>query len=254
VTEKNVHLVKVPLRADRLAALARRRQVPVRDLDADYLAHCLLRELWQEAAPAPFLLKGNGRVIDVLGYSRAGRDALIDRARAFGDPAVLDAIDDLDAVAAKEMPRLETGRRVGFRVRACPVVRLAKGRCDHRAGAEIDAFLARCFEVGPSQNVDREEVYRAWLAKRFENREVAGVELVETRVIAIARERFIRRTQGEQREARRIERPDVTFAGELVVTNGVALLRFLAHGIGRHRAFGFGALMLVPPGQQQAED
>jgi CRISPR system Cascade subunit CasE len=250
VTEEKVHLVKVPLRADRVAAIARRRQVPVRDLDADYLAHCLLRELWQDAAPAPFLLKGNGRVIDVLGYSRAGRDALIDRARTFGDPAVLDAIDDLDAVAVKEMPRLETGRRVGFRVRACPVVRLAKGRCDHRAGAEIDAFLARCFELGPSQKVDRQEVYRAWLAKRFENQEVTGVELVDTRIIGIARERFIRRTQGEQREARRIERPDVTFGGEVIVTNGETLLRFLAHGLGRHRAFGFGAIMLVPPGEQ----
>jgi hypothetical protein len=27
-------------------------------------------------------------------------------------------------------------------------------------------------------------------------------------------------------------------------------LRFLTHGLGRHRAFGFGAIMLVPPGEQ----
>lgn len=248
MTEEKVHLVKVPLRADRVAAIARRRQVSVRDLDTDYLAHCLLRELWQEAAPAPFLLKGNGRVIDVLGYSQAGREVLLERARTFGDPAILDAIDDLDAVAAKEMPRLEPGRRVGFRVRACPVVRLSKARCDHRAGAEIDAFLARCFELGPGQAVDRQEVYRAWLGKRFEKQEMTGVELVSSSVLGIARERFMRRTQGEQREARRIERPDVTFGGEFIVRDGGALLRFLAHGLGRHRAFGFGAVMLVPPG------
>lgn len=249
MADHKVHLVKVPLRADRLAAIAQRRRVALRDLDIDYLAHCLLRELWQDVAPAPFLLKGSGRVIDILGYSSADRTALVDRARAFGDPSILAAIDDIESVATKDMPLFESGRRIGFRVRACPVVRLAKGRCNHRAGAEVDAFLARCFQVGSNEKVDREQVYRTWLAKRFENQAETGVELADCHVVGMARERFTRRTHGAEREAHRIERPDVTLGGELVVTNGETLLRFLTHGIGRHRAFGFGALMIVPPGQ-----
>jgi CRISPR system Cascade subunit CasE len=241
-------LVKVPLHADKLVAIARRRALPLRDLDDGYLSHCVMRELWQERAPAPFVLRGSGRALDAWGYSRADAAGLIEHARAFGDPSLLTAVGDLGTIASKAMPRFKTGCRIGFLLRACPVVRLAGAKSGHRAGAEIDAFLAQCFAVGKETAVSREEVYRDWLTKRLGRQAATGVTVERVRVAGMARERLVRRTHGEERKANRLERPDVRFEGDLVVADGERFLACLAHGVGRHRAFGFGALILVPPG------
>ena len=242
-----VHLIKVPLRPERLAALAKARRLPVRDLDDGYLCHCLLRELWQEMAPAPFVIRSRGRTLDVWGYSSVSAGQLVDNARAFGDPSLLMAIADLDLVASKPVPQFEPGRRVGFSLRACPVVRLAKSRNGHRAGAEIDAFLARCFAAGSETMVSREDVYRDWLTAKLDL-PATGVTVGGVHVVGVSREHLVRRTQGSERQANRLERPEVWFEGDLVVTDGAKFVQHLAHGVGRHRAFGFGALMLMPPG------
>lgn len=248
---ETLHLVRVPLRPDKLTAVARRRGLPQRDLDDGYLSHCLLREIWQERAPTPFVLRSNGRTLDAWGYSRSDASELIDHARAFGDPSLLAAIAGLDAVTTKAMPRFEPGRRIGFLLRACPVVRLALALGGHRAGAEVDAFLARCFAVG-NEPVSREEVYRDWLTKRLSQAATTGVTVEYVRVAAMARERLVRRTHGEERKASRLQRPDVRFEGDLVVADGERFLACVAHGVGRHRAFGFGALILVPAGTSHA--
>lgn len=244
----SLYLVKVPLRPDKLIATARGRSVPVRDLDDGYLCHCVLRGLWQERAPAPFVLRQNGRTLDVWGYSQSDAGALLEHARAFGDPALLAAINGLDAVVSKEMPRFEAGRRLGFLLRACPVVRLAQAKNGHAAGAEVDAFLARCFAVGTDVSVSREEVYRDWISAKVNQQASTGVKLDRVRVAGMARERLVRRTQGHERKAAQLMRPDIRFEGDLVVIDAGRFRQWLAHGVGRHRAFGFGALILVPPG------
>lgn len=245
---ESLHLVKVPLRPDKLIAVARSRRLPLRDLDDGYLCHCVLRELWQERAPAPFVVRGQGRTLDVWGYSRSDATLLIDHARAFGDPSLLAAIADVGMVVSKAMPPFEPGRRIGFLLRACPIVRLARPTNAHRAGAEIDAFLARCFAAGSEAIVSREDVYRDWLTAKLDQPSMTGVSVCSVRVAAMCRERLLRRTHGDQRRATRLERPDVRFEGDLVVVDGERFHSCLAHGVGRHRGFGFGALIVVPPG------
>jgi CRISPR system Cascade subunit CasE len=248
MSEFALHLVKVPLRADKLIAIARRRGIPIRNLDDGYLAHCLLTELWQANAPAPFVLRGGGRTLDAWGYSQADASALIEHARAFSDPSTLDAIDDVEAISSRAMPRFEKGRHVGFVVRVCPIVRLAKPTNRHPVGAEVDVFLAKCFAARGEKSATREQVYREWFTSRLIDVAKAGATVERVSVAGIARTRLVRRTQGAAREGKTLERPDVRLEGDLMVENGDAFLRFLAHGVGRHRAFGFGALMVVPPG------
>lgn len=247
-----VHLVKIPLRPEKLVALARLRGVNVRDLDEGYLCHCVLRELWQELAPAPFVLRSRGRTLDVWGYTAADGATLIDHARAYGDPALLAAISDVSLIASKTLPRFEPGRRVGFLLRACPVVRLTNGTTRDRPRAELDAFDARCRTLPTTTFVSREEVYREWLLTRLNQPEITGASAGPVRVAGFSLERMVRRTQGTTRRAHQLTRPDVRFEGDLVVVDGDRFTRWLAHGVGRHRAFGFGALILVPPGTQHA--
>ena len=244
---ERLHLVKVPLRAAGLAGVARRKHVPVYDVDEGYLAHCVMRELWQDAAPAPFLLRGRGRTLEAWGYSRTAADDLVARAQMCL-PEQVACIEDLNDIASRPVPRLDPGRRIGFQLRACPVVRLASATHGHQAGAEVDAFLARCFSVPEDVTVAREHVYREWIARRLADESAVGAGLESVRVASMTRECLVRRTRGEVRHARRLERPDVRFEGVLVVSDPDRLLDCLARGIGRHRAFGFGAMMLVPPG------
>lgn len=243
-----LHLVKVPIVASALSALARSHGLPLRHLDDGYLCHWVLRAAFGELAPSPFVLRGAGRVIDAWGYSVAERNALLDHAQSFGDPSVLPALGTLGALASRLMPVFENGRRLGFVLRACPVARLARPVNGHRAGAEVDVFLARCFAVGPDAAVSREEVYREWLVSRLGRDTETGCQVESVRVAGFTRERLVRRTQGADRRATRLERPDVTFDGDIVVTDGPRLLDYLRRGVGRHRAFGFGALIIVPPG------
>jgi CRISPR system Cascade subunit CasE len=245
---ERLHLVKVPLRAEKLIAVARGRGLPVREIDEGYLAHVVMRELWQDKAPSPFVVRGGGRDLEVWGYSRSDATTLIDHAAAFGDPSLLEAVGELHAVASKSMPLFVRGRQLGFVLRACPIVRLAGAKNGHRAGAEVDAFLARCFAAGKGTAVSREEVYREWLVKTMSRPAVTGVSVTRAGVAGLSREPLVRQTHEQTRSAHRLERPDVRFEGEMVVEDGDRLLTYLGHGVGRHRAFGFGALMLTPPG------
>lgn len=242
-----LHLLKVPLRADRLAAIAQRRGISLRTLDDGYLAHCLLTELWQSAAPRPFVLRGNGRTLDVWGYSESDAAALKDHARLFGDPATIEALGGLEEIASRAVPTVAPGRKVGFLLRACPIARLANSANGNHHGAEVDVFLAKSFSARSGDGPSREDTYRQWLMDHL-NRASSGVRSANLRVAAFARTRLVRRTQGAERRAMTLERPDVRFEGDFVVEEGAVFRNFLARGVGRHKAFGFGALILVPPG------
>jgi CRISPR system Cascade subunit CasE len=245
--EPVLHLVKVPLKPSHLARVARSRNIRLRDLDEGYLIHCILRELWQENAPSPFVTRENGSLIDVWGYTAATASALTEHATLFGDPVLLEAIDFRLGLTGKQMPLLPAGKRVGFLTRVCPVKRLSKATQGHRVGAEVDAFLATAFRNRPAVT-SREEAYRDWFAARVGNVDTVGATLSRVAVAGMMRTRLVRRTQSSERTSRVLERPAVYLEGEFLVHDGSAFLRFLAHGVGRHRGFGFGAVILVPPG------
>jgi len=247
--DRALHLVKIPFRPDTLVRIARGRGFPLREFDDGYLVHTIMRELWQDSAPAPFELRGNGRRTDAWGYSDRDAIQLRDHAQDFGDPSLLDAIDHgLDAIVSKPMPAFQIGKRVGFQVRVCPVTRLANGRGGRR-GREVDSFLAHCWRGSLDVAVSREHVYRQWLAERL-TEERSGTMVARLSVDSYKRERLLRRTQpGAKgvRVARTIERPDVRMTGELIVRNSDRFRTTLRRGVGRHRAFGFGMMLLVPP-------
>jgi CRISPR system Cascade subunit CasE len=249
ITEQLLQVVKIPLRLPAVIGLARKRNIPLRDLDEGYLVHCLLTELWQSKAPAPFLLKGasvhdewGGRgIVDVWGYTTTTSEQLQAHAQEFGDPELLGCL--AGPLHGKEMPLFAAGRRLAFTVRACPIVR-TKSPSDPTRKREVDAYIAARVAIGDDAP-PREEVYLRWLRDRFAN---SSATLQQARVLGMKRERVTRRTQGAERTARTFERPDVTFEGELTVNDASAFGVMLGHGVGRHRAFGFGMLLLSAPG------
>jgi CRISPR system Cascade subunit CasE len=231
-----------------LVQLGRALHLPVQQVDDNYITHCALRELFGSAAPGPFSLENrNGKHLRVLAYSTLSADDLQAAAQAFGSPMVYQ-IPDWSRAISKPMPTgFSQGTRLGFEVRVCPVIRKAAAGKYSSAGAEVDAFLSRVWEVDdPKVSIDRGDVYRDWLTDQFERSGAATLRSVQLKQFSL--ERVFRRDHGEHRQATTIKRPTATMTGDLEVTNGAEFIGLLRRGIGRHRAFGFGMLKIRRPG------
>ena len=96
----------------------------------------------------------------------------------------------------------------------------------------------------------RAQVYVQWLLFQLK-REGAAQAVPETlNLIGFRRVLAVRQSRtGKDQRRQDVERPDALVSGELVVSDPDAFARLLARGIGRHRAFGFGMLLLRPPGR-----
>jgi CRISPR system Cascade subunit CasE len=83
----------------------------------------------------------------------------------------------------------------------------------------------------------RQAVYVDWLAERLK-----GAVTLESDVRLA---HFLRRRAARKNFAP--EGPDATLQGNLVIVDPARFQELLAKGVGRHKAYGFGMLLLRPP-------
>ncbi|MBE0431516.1 MAG: type I-E CRISPR-associated protein Cas6/Cse3/CasE [Dehalococcoidia bacterium] len=227
-----------------LQRFARAQRLPEHPFDADYVVHCALGQLFAEQAPHPFLQRARGRVVEVLGYSQQDKQSLQEHAQAYAMPEVWSLVD-WNRIDSKPMPkRWPIEKRLGFYTRACPLVRGPRGHGREvetkKARPEVDAYLAHLWQKDTAR--PREEVYRGWLARELSRGGAAG--LVQATLRGFQLKRLLR--HDGDRKSRTITRPDVRFQGLLEVNDSDAFTALLTRGLGRHRAFGFGMLLLYP--------
>jgi CRISPR system Cascade subunit CasE len=246
-------MVRLSLDAARLAALSHRTGLPGRHDDIGFLVHAGLAALFGEGSVQPFRVLSERRRVAIVGYTRCDEAELRRRASEVADPTIYVACDWTE-LAVKEMPASwPAGRRLVFEVRACPVVRIARaiettGRggeiVRYEPGRELDAWLHRRLSSDDPGLVDgREGIYSEWLAARFGA--AASVERVSLE--GFRRVELVRRDRTLQRRARLLERPEALLRGVLEIADGEAFGRLLRRGVGRHRAYGFGMLLLRAP-------
>lgn len=231
------------------AAAARHRLLPPRGDDLGYALHAALAALFGAKAPRPFALRQRERGgAELLGYTIASVGELRTLAALPGadGPEELRAALCPATLEPKPMPSAwPAALRLRFEVRLRPVLRTRQGR--DGPVREHDAFLhardaARAADTVPPE--DREAVYRALLARELAREGAA--ELLGAELVAVRRLRVLRRPatpEGGRRPAA-IEGPEARFAGTLRIADGDAFGRLVARGLGRHRAFGFGMLLL----------
>lgn len=271
-----LHMLHLPVDARRLFAFARDQGLAAGRLreDTGYHLHALFAALFGPLAPRPFALprpvgagRGDPARLPVLAYSARPLAELRDWADGFALPAVHRAVVWDDA-ADKPMPRrFPAGLVLGFELRACPVVRLGRGATAKAPGCEVDAYLAALDAAlgaagedaaapgrRPGQpgwiDLDRAGIYRDWLAARIAASGCAVPRAIH--LVALRRTTVVRRgrrpdgAEDPARPVRPMERPEAVFSGLLEVTAPEAFTGWLGRGIGRHRAFGFGMLLLRP--------
>lgn len=244
MSSEPLHLLHSQPDPQRLAAWAARHRLLDKEGDLGYALHALLHAAFGEQAPQPF------RYLDaeqgLLAYTRL--DAIeLAQLVALADPDVTAALGlgqthQHGGMNVRLFPtQWAVGHTLGFEVRVRPIIREGK------TGRERDAFLAAAEKAGDSR-LDRGEVYVQWLRDLLVRQ--GGAELMVARLTRYQQLGVTRKSQkgsaDEVRHSRLISGPDAVLAGQLRVSNSQAFAQLLANGLGRHRAFGFGLLLLSP--------
>lgn len=205
------------------------------DEDLGYALHAWLAAAFGSLAPKPFRLFAEGtrgRPSRVLAYGQHSRAELVDHMNTYAEPAAY-SVCPPDSLAAKPLPgSWELGRTYGFEVLTCPITR--------KEGIEKDVFLRQADRQGADGEVRREDVYRRWLVSQFRDAaEAQSVDLAGFRLIRLHR-------RGGAGGAVFLTRPQALLTGRLRIRDSEAFCRLIARGIGRHRAFGYGMILLRP--------
>jgi CRISPR system Cascade subunit CasE len=209
--------------------------------DLGYALHALLTAAFGELAPKPFALRRDpARPATLLAYSARNPVELREHAATFADPDVVAALQ-LDRMAIKAMPEsFAVGRRLGFSLRVRPTVRTDRDG-DRNRVREVDAFLAAVQGTPPGAGPDRGTVYQTWLADRL----TTGGAVAEQLTLDAFQLSDVQR-RGRDRSLGLRRGPDAVFSGVLRVTDPEVFIGLLTRGVGRHRAFGYGMLLLRP--------
>ncbi|WP_353253839.1 type I-E CRISPR-associated protein Cas6/Cse3/CasE [Salinisphaera sp. PC39] len=237
-----MHMIDLQLRPDHLV---RHAQVQghnhAHDEDLGYAIHSWLTDALGEFAPRTFrpMEQRNGS-LRLLGYGKADADMLREHVQLFATPQAM-AVCDWDSAASKPIGDItwRQGQTLGFEVRICPIVRGKLG--------ERDAFLAQLPSSGEPTVHSRTSVYRDWLSSRLNGAASLDDDTFNLKAFRLVSTwRQGRSADTRNRAGRRVVRPDALLSGRLTVRDPDAFRTLLHNGIGRHRAFGFGMLLLRP--------
>jgi CRISPR system Cascade subunit CasE len=243
-----LHLLRFDPDVARVATWFSAEGVSPRDReDEGYGWHALLTAAFgRDLAPKPFrVLARRGRPTQVLAYGKTDAAALRARASDFADPKVMAALG-IETLAGKLMPTFIEGRRLGFSVRLRPTVRT--DREGNRArNRELDVFAAVKMAAGPGQAPDKATVYADWSRRKLNQ---GGVDIETLRIDGLESSDVVRRGREQANDSRRLVRipgHSVTIVGTLRIADPDSFAAMLARGLGRHRAFGYGMLLVSPP-------
>ena len=209
-------------------------------IDSGYSWHSLLTAAFGKHAPRPFVDRQTLRSNLVLGYAPV-------------EPGSLQANPKLDVLASNALAieRMKMtlmpsdwreGQTLGFEVRCRPIIRTRR----HARSGKIDEMDVAVHAAIEDPEIKREQAYADWLDREL-NRDGA-CKLEQVRMASFRRTRILRRNQGAERTAKLIEGPEAWLVGSLVIKQPAAFEALLQRGLGRHRAFGFGCLILARPG------
>lgn len=258
----STHMVHAPIDVRALMKWAGLRGLMRRGtFDDGWALHVLLSGMFGKGVLQPFRIfwSDRRRMGTLYGYASDDGAVLRETATTVAPPEYC-AIIRPGQIRTKQMPRtFRSGQRLGFEMRARPVrrvyedVRDAKHGKVVKKGAEVDAFWleklrspaddATASPPLPSGAVaQREHCYRQWLTARL----ASAAEVKACRLRSYRRAKAVRGPTV-------VEGPDVVLQGEVEVGDTSQFAHVLRHGVGRHKAYGYGMLLLRPANSRQTD-
>ncbi len=230
-----LHLVRIPVHAPQLMRFAFKQGITQEDETFGYTLHAWLAALFGSHVLKPFRYFERRR--EVLAYAAHDANTLLEHSQAFASPLAWAALKT-EGVASKPMPEAwRTGQRLRLEALVCPVTR--------KGGEEKDVYLRALDRIAEGTPAPRRaEVYRWWFARQLGG--VVQVQALELLGLS-ARVKMLRRSHSNgSNRLRAIERPQALFVAEVKVIDPHGFAALLARGVGRHRAFGYGMILLAP--------
>ena len=214
----------------------------------DTALHHMLTEMFgdhEPSGPAPKPFRGETprnyrETSTVYGYGQADAEELQRLAEQFADPMLLDALPPAQFQSKPVVSDWSEGQRLGFEIKVRPTTRRSEPAKGGKA-MEEDAYH-RHMQLHPDDGMTREEVYCEWLRVRFTNNGGAAINNVRVHSCQMERMRLSGQAPGPMF-------PKAVMRGELTVTDPSVFNLVLRNGIGRHRAYGYGMLLLRPVGR-----
>ena len=207
--------------------------------DVDHALHCPLTEAFGRcSAPKPFRSIVNEHTSDIhlYGYSSMNSTNLrLLAGKRLADDKLRCKALGISTLQSKPMPHdWRTSTSLRYEVRVRPIRRLAEtGR------RETDVFLHESQLAKSHTLLNREEVYTQWLHEQIAK--IGGAVLEQSRMTKFQRNRAVRSCNSQGSEG-----PDAVLEGILRVTDSEKFTHLLMRGVGRHRTYGYGMLLLKP--------
>lgn len=210
------------------------KKIGILGSDDGYIVHSLVCAAYGSKRPQPFRIYPDMAAgqVRLLGYATSSADELAAERISVAEPLVSNAFV---SEVSKEMPsNWSAGSRFTFNLLVSPVV------TSRTTGKEVDAFVT---DVTGS---DRSTVYKNWLQKRLSGRaDLEYFSLKSFKIVKVAR-RSTPDANGKRRLGSSFHVPSAEIDGVLTVKDPALFTELFKHSIGKHGAFGFGALMLRP--------
>lgn len=236
-----LHMIELRLDLEALLRYVSDQGFSIQDDDLGYGVHAWMAAAFGDLAPKPWrLLVDRRRPPRILGYSCHDAQALRQTLREFAHPGVFAVTADPSyMITSRPMPVFASGRRLAFELLVSPVGRKAS------TGVEKDLFLIAA-DSSREKSLQRETVYLNWVRERMERGSACTITTIQMSGFRLVR--ITRRTQekNSKRIRRNLIRPHVLICGELMVSQPDAFNLLLSQGVGRHRSFGYGMLLLKP--------
>ncbi len=236
---QDLHLIHLRPNLNRLLPWAQRQGlVPDRGQgDLGYAFHAALKAAFGESAPQPFSYRAGQGLLAYTAKAEAMRSAVTMATPEVADMLGLDVTAQSPGLLIRPFPQSwKVGQLLSFEVRVRPVVR--------KDDKELDAFLSAAQRMSDAV-LSREAVYADWLKRQFQN----ATDLHEVRMTEFSLSTVVRRAAPHaegNRPKLPVQGPAAVFTGVLQVRDSDAFAALVSRGVGRHRAFGFGMLLLKP--------
>ena len=207
--------------------------------DLDRAFHCLVYGTFgKEEAPKPFLARtedaGTTGKGTVLAYTERDQEELKELAQR-NQTLAMETVLPPESIRTVATPsEWKEGTKLWFSTRVRPT---SRGKWEEKERTtERDIYLER-----KDTGMNRAELYCHWTGEMME-KQGGACPVPDT----LAMTRFQIRRVRRQRNSRYCQGPDVTVTGALEVRDPGKFRKLLSRGIGRHRAYGYGMVLLRP--------
>ena len=235
-----IFLVELYFNIKDLFLLARKRNLPLFKIDNNYLIHQVLLELFGDNQLKLFsVIEISNKFIRVLSYSKINHIELQKQAQLYANPFIYN-ICNWSLIKSKQMPQeWKVNQKLSFEVKIIPIKRLSVPLGNFHKNTEIDVFL---YEKIKNRKENRESVYIDWATKLINSKYIVDVKSLK--IISLSQTQMIRRNHQKDRKSKVLSRTAITFNGVMSVFEPNLFNRILLNGIGRHKSFGFGMILL----------